>query len=37
LLATLRELGATLPELEPLDALVQRSAEIGKKYGLQVQ
>jgi hydroxymethylglutaryl-CoA lyase len=37
LLATLKELGATLPELEPLDALIQRSAEIGKKFGLQVQ
>jgi hydroxymethylglutaryl-CoA lyase len=37
LLATLKELGAKLPELEPLDALVQRSAEIGRKFGLQVQ
>ncbi len=37
LLATLRELGATLPEFEPLEALVQRSAEIGKKFGLSVQ
>jgi hydroxymethylglutaryl-CoA lyase len=37
LLATLRDLGADLPELEPLDALVQRSAEIGKRYGAVVQ
>ncbi|MEO7030040.1 MAG: hydroxymethylglutaryl-CoA lyase [Acidobacteriaceae bacterium] len=37
LLATLRELGAELPEFEPLEALVQRSAEIGKKFGLSVQ
>src|SRR5882762_3996048 len=37
LLATLKELGARVPELEPLEALVMRSAEIGKKYGLQVQ
>jgi hydroxymethylglutaryl-CoA lyase len=37
LLATLRELGATLPELEPLEALVMRSAEIGKKFGAVVQ
>ena len=37
LLATLRELGAELPELEPLDVLIQRSAEIARKYGLSVQ
>jgi hydroxymethylglutaryl-CoA lyase len=37
LLATLRQLGAELPELEPLDALIQRSAEIGKRYGEAVQ
>jgi hydroxymethylglutaryl-CoA lyase len=37
LLTTLRSLGADLPELEPLDALVQRSAEIGKRYGAVVQ
>jgi hydroxymethylglutaryl-CoA lyase len=37
LLATLKELGATLPEFEPLDALVTRSAEIGKKYAAVVQ
>ena len=37
LLATLKELGARLPELEPLDALVMRSAEIGRQFGLQVQ
>ena len=37
LLATLRELGARVPEFEPLDALVQRSAAIGRKFGLSVQ
>jgi hydroxymethylglutaryl-CoA lyase len=37
LLATLRDMGADLPELEPLDALIQRSAEIGRRYGLVVQ
>jgi hydroxymethylglutaryl-CoA lyase len=37
LLATLRDLGADLPELEPLDVLIQRSAEIGKRYGAVVQ
>jgi hydroxymethylglutaryl-CoA lyase len=37
LLATLKELGAELPELEPLDALVRRSLEIGKRYGVPVQ
>jgi hydroxymethylglutaryl-CoA lyase len=34
LLATLEELGAQLPELEPLDVLGQRSAEIGRRYGV---
>jgi len=34
LLATLSELGAQLPELEPLDVLGQRSAEIGRRYGV---
>jgi hydroxymethylglutaryl-CoA lyase len=33
LLATLAKLGAQLPELEPLDVLGQRSAEIGRRYG----
>ena len=37
LLATLREMGADLPELEPLDVLIQRSGEIGKRYGQAVQ
>jgi hydroxymethylglutaryl-CoA lyase len=37
LLATLRGMGADLPDLEPLDALIQRSAEIGKLYGQAVQ
>ena len=37
LLATLKDLGAQVPEFEPLDALVMRSAEIGKKFGLSVQ
>jgi hydroxymethylglutaryl-CoA lyase len=37
LLATLKQLGARVPEFEPLEALVGRSAEIGRKYGLQVQ
>jgi len=37
LLATLKALGAKVPELEPLDVLIQRSAEIGRKYGLSVQ
>ena len=37
LLATLRDLNADLPELEPLDVLIQRSAEIGKRYGQAVQ
>jgi hydroxymethylglutaryl-CoA lyase len=37
LLATLRRMGADLPELEPLEALIQRSAEIGKRYGQVVQ
>jgi hydroxymethylglutaryl-CoA lyase len=37
LLATLKELGAKVPEFEPLDALVWKSAGIGKKFGLTVQ
>ncbi len=37
LLATLRELGAELPDLEPLDVLIQRSAEIARRFGLSVQ
>ena len=37
LLATLRDMNAELPDLEPLDVLVQRSVEIGKRYGAVVQ
>jgi hydroxymethylglutaryl-CoA lyase len=37
LLATLKELGAELPELEPLDRLIVMSEEIGKRYGTAVQ
>ena len=37
MLVATRHLGAELPELEPLDALIQRSAEIGKRYGQAVQ
>jgi hydroxymethylglutaryl-CoA lyase len=37
LLATLRDMNAELPELEPLEALIQRSGEIGKRYGQAVQ
>jgi hydroxymethylglutaryl-CoA lyase len=34
LLATLRELGAELPELEPLERLMATSAEMQRRYGL---
>lgn len=34
LLATLKELGAELPELEPLDRLIATSEEIGRRYAL---
>jgi len=34
LLATLKELGAELPELEPLDRLIASSREIARKYGM---
>jgi hydroxymethylglutaryl-CoA lyase len=34
LLATLKELGAELPELEPLDRLISASQEMAKRYGL---
>jgi hydroxymethylglutaryl-CoA lyase len=37
LLATLKDLGAELPEFEPLDRLIATSAEIAKKYGQAVQ
>jgi hydroxymethylglutaryl-CoA lyase len=36
-LATLRELGAALPELDPLDRLVASSREIERRYGAVVQ
>jgi hydroxymethylglutaryl-CoA lyase len=34
LLATLKSLGAELPELEPLDRLISASQEIGRRYGI---
>jgi hydroxymethylglutaryl-CoA lyase len=37
LLATLRELGAELPEIEPLEHLVAMSAEMGKRFGVAMQ
>jgi hydroxymethylglutaryl-CoA lyase len=37
LLATLREMGAELPELEPLDHLVAMSLEMEKRFGAGVQ
>ncbi len=37
LLATLKDLGARLPELEPLEALIMRSGEIARRFGLQLQ
>ena len=37
LLLVLKELGAELPELRPLDGLVAASAEIGRRYGGRVQ
>jgi hydroxymethylglutaryl-CoA lyase len=37
LLATLKDLGAELPELEPLDRLIASSAEIARRYGQAVQ
>jgi hydroxymethylglutaryl-CoA lyase len=37
LLAELRELGAELPPLRPLDGLIAASAEISRKYGERVQ
>jgi len=37
LLATLKELGAELPELRPLDGLVMASAEIARRYGVVLQ
>jgi hydroxymethylglutaryl-CoA lyase len=37
LLATLKELGADVPDLEPLDRLIHMSEDISKKYGLLLQ
>jgi len=37
MLATLRELGAELPEIEPLDHLVAMSAELEKRFGVAMQ
>jgi len=37
LLATLKELGAEVPDLEPLDRLIHMSEDISKKYGLLLQ
>ncbi len=37
LLATLKELGAELPEIDPLDRLIASSAEIARRYGLALQ
>jgi hydroxymethylglutaryl-CoA lyase len=37
LLATLKEMGAVLPELRPLDGLGSASAEIAKRFGLMLQ
>ncbi len=37
LLATLRDLGAELPEIEPLERMIAMSAEIEKRFGTAVQ
>ena len=37
LLATLRDMGAEVPELEPLDRLILTSADLEKRFGLAVQ
>ena len=37
LLATLKEIGAVVPEIEPLDRLIAMSAEIEKRFGMAVQ
>jgi hydroxymethylglutaryl-CoA lyase len=37
LVSTLRELGAELPELEPLDRLIGMNADIERRFGLVVQ
>jgi hydroxymethylglutaryl-CoA lyase len=37
LIAVLKELGAELPEMRPLDGLIAASAEISRKFGARVQ
>ena len=37
LIATLKDLGAELPDMRPLDGLIAATAEISKRYGLKVQ
>jgi hydroxymethylglutaryl-CoA lyase len=37
LLATLKELGADVPELRPLDGLIAASLEMGKRYSAMLQ
>jgi hydroxymethylglutaryl-CoA lyase len=37
LLAVLKDLGAELPDLRPLDGLIAASAEIGRRFGTKVQ
>jgi hydroxymethylglutaryl-CoA lyase len=37
LISVLKELGAELPELRPLDGLISATAEISRKYGGKVQ
>jgi hydroxymethylglutaryl-CoA lyase len=37
LLKVLKELGAELPDMRPLDGLIAASAEIGRRYGAKVQ
>jgi hydroxymethylglutaryl-CoA lyase len=37
LIAVLRELGAELPEMRPLDGLIHASEEIARKFGTKVQ
>ena len=37
LLATLKDLGAELPEIEPLERLLAMSSEIEKRYGAAIQ
>jgi len=37
LIATLKDLGADLPDMRPLDGLIAATAEISRRYGLKVQ